>query len=141
MGQRPKCVQQSTDVMCGDATAVRRARARKSRRPLGFGFPSAPQAAARRSAHCQYYTTIARTTYSEARCLRGIDVFLSVLSVGAVLGQRLPGLPGLQQRIGTQRIDRGLEVLEGVVALIDSGEAQVGDLVEFAQGIEDGKPH
>src|SRR5699024_7248480 len=57
------------------------------------------------------------------------------------LGQRLPGLSGLQQRIGTQRIDRGLEVLEGVEALIDAGEAQVGDLVEFAQRIEDGQPH
>src|SRR5699024_5253277 len=141
MGQRPKCMQQSTDVMCGDASAVRRARPRKSRRPLGFGFPSEPQAAARRSAHCQYYTTIARPTYSEARFLRGIDDFLSLRSVGEVLGQRLPGLPGLQQRIGTQRIDRGLEVLEGVEALIDAGEAQVGDLVEFAQRIEDGQPH
>src|SRR5699024_6571734 len=141
-GQRPKCVCSRALTSCAVyASAVRRARSRRNRRPLGFGFPSEPQAAARRSAHCQYYTTIARPTYSEARFLRGIDDFLSLRSVGEVLGQRLPGLPGLQQRIGTQRIDRGLEVLEGVEALIDTGEAQVGDLVEFAQRIEDGQPH
>src|SRR5699024_10211789 len=100
-----------------------------------------PQAAARRSAHCQYYTTIGPPTYSEARFLRGIDDFLSLRSVGEVLGQGLPGLPGLQQSIGAQRIDRRFEVLEGVEALIDAGESQVGDLVEFAQRFEDGQPH
>ena len=50
-----------------------------------------------------------------------------------------PGAPPRRVTLGAQEGDGGLEVLEGVEGLVDGGEAQVGDLVELAQRLEDGQ--
>lgn len=58
-----------------------------------------------------------------------------------IFGNCLPGIARFQCGVGTQRVDRRLEVFEGVEALVDAGESQVGDLVEFAQRFEDAQTH
>src|SRR6188768_529074 len=59
----------------------------------------------------------------------------------AAVGGRHPGSGFLPRRVafGAQEGDGRLEVLEGVEGLVDGGEAQVGDLVELAQRLEDGQ--
>src|SRR5918994_7737267 len=56
---------------------------------------------------------------------------------------RHPTLRFLPRRVtlGAQEGDRGLEVLEVVEGLVDGGEAQVSNLVELAQRLEDGHAH
>src|SRR4051794_33424447 len=49
------------------------------------------------------------------------------------------GLKAHRVTLGPQQGDGGLEVLERVEGLVDAGEAEVGDLVELAERLEDGQ--
>src|SRR6478672_3590283 len=61
--------------------------------------------------------------------------------VAAPVRGRHPALGLLPRRVtlGAQEGDGRLEVVEGVEGLVDGGEAQVRDLVELAQRLEDGQ--
>ncbi|MPM84278.1 hypothetical protein SDC9_131349 [bioreactor metagenome] len=56
-------------------------------------------------------------------------------------GWRLRVVGGDRGRAGPQGGDLGLEVLSGLELAVDTGEPQVGDLVELPERTEDGHPH